>query len=109
VTAQKRSYTSAPDLTLAETMRASAEVCRRRARGEEKPVPVPWPSVAREIGGGLWPGCHVLVGNTGTGKTQFALQLALHAAEQGVPVRYVGFDLDQVAHDEVAAPKGRTI
>ncbi len=65
----------------------------RRARREETPIPLPWPGIARALRGGLWPGLHVLVGNTGSGKSQFALQLALHAARAGVPVLYVGLEL----------------
>jgi len=66
----------------------------RRASGAEKAIPLPWESLAECFGGGLWPGMHVLVSGTGAGKTQFALQLALHAAEHGTPVAYVGLELD---------------
>jgi replicative DNA helicase len=71
----------------------------RRARGEERPVPLPWSNVAAALGGGLWGGTLVtLVGDTGTGKTQWALQAAIHAAESGVPVCYVAPDsgVDQI-------------
>jgi replicative DNA helicase len=44
----------------------------------------------------LWPGLHVLVGNTGSGKSQFALQVAVEAARNGVPVLYVGLELGRV-------------
>ncbi|HEU5311870.1 MAG TPA: hypothetical protein VFV24_10490, partial [Candidatus Eisenbacteria bacterium] len=65
----------------------------RRARGEERPVPLPWSNLAAALGGGLWGGTLVtLVGDTGTGKTQWALQAAIHAAESGVPVCYVAPD-----------------
>jgi len=65
----------------------------RRARGDERPVPLPWSNVAAALGGGLWGGTLVtLVGDTGAGKTQWALQAALHAAESGVPVCYVAPD-----------------
>lgn len=67
-----------------------------RARKEEKPIPVPWESLRKNLGGGLWPGMHVLVSGTGAGKTQFALQLALHAAEHGTPVAYVALELDRL-------------
>jgi len=67
-----------------------------RARGEEKAVPVPWPSLANLLGGGLWPGAHVLVAGTGTGKTQLQLQLALNAATEGVPVLYIGLELGEL-------------
>jgi replicative DNA helicase len=71
----------------------------RRARGDERPVPVPWSNVAAALGGGLWGGTLVtLVGDTGSGKTQWALQAAIHAAESGVPVCYVAPDsgVDQI-------------
>ena len=66
---------------------------RRRARGEERPISLPWPSVAETLKGGLWPGLHILVGNTGSGKSQFALQLALKAARSQTPVLYIGLEL----------------
>ena len=69
---------------------------RARARDEERPLPLPWPCATDALAGGLWPGLHVLVGNTGTGKSQFALQTALHAAWQGIPVLYVGLELGRV-------------
>jgi replicative DNA helicase len=65
----------------------------RRASGDERPVPLPWSNVAAALGGGLWGGTLVtIVGDTGTGKTQWALQAAIHAAEAGVPVCYVAPD-----------------
>lgn len=67
-----------------------------RASGKEKPVPLPWPSATKALGGGLWPGLHVLTGATGQGKTQFALQAAWAAAGAGVPVLYVGLELGPV-------------
>ena len=67
----------------------------RRARGEEKPIPLPWPTVTQKLAGGLWPGLHVLVGNTASGKSQLALQIALHAARMGTPVLYIGLELGQ--------------
>ncbi len=68
----------------------------RRARGEEKPIPLPFERLARVYGGGLWPGLHVFVGGTGKGKTQFALQLALHAADSGTPALYIGLELGEL-------------
>lgn len=69
---------------------------RRRASGAERPLPLPWPSVTDALGGGLWSGLHVVVGSTGAGKSQLTLQLALHAAEQGIPVLYCGLELGRV-------------
>ena len=65
----------------------------RRVVGDERPIPLPWSNVSAALGGGLWGGTLVtLVGDTGSGKTQWALQLSVHAAEYGVPVCYVGPD-----------------
>lgn len=62
-------------------------------------IPTPWPTLNRLFGGnergdggGLWPGLHVVTGPTGAGKTQFAVQLAHHAASEGMPVIYVALD-----------------
>jgi replicative DNA helicase len=68
----------------------------RRSKGLEQPIPLPWSSMAAALGGGLWPGLHILVGNTASGKSQFALQASLHAAQQGVPVAYVGLELGEI-------------
>jgi replicative DNA helicase len=73
----------------------------RRARGEERPVPLPWPNVSHALGGGFWGGTSVaLLGDSGSGKTQFALQASLYAAESGVPICYVAL---QAAEDQIAA------
>src|SRR4051812_12306513 len=54
----------------------------RRVVGDERPIPLPWSNVSAALGGGLWGGTLVtLVGDTGSGKTQWALQLSVHAAE----------------------------
>ncbi|MBU0611293.1 MAG: AAA family ATPase [Armatimonadetes bacterium] len=75
---------------------AALDTMRARANGDEMPIPLPWPTVAEVLGGGLWPGLHVLVGNTGSGKSQWALQAAVHAAQQGTPVLYIGLELGNV-------------
>jgi replicative DNA helicase len=64
-----------------------------RHAGRETPIPLPWPSLGKALGGGLWPGLHFVVGATGGGKSQFALQAALHAARHHVPVLYVALEL----------------
>ena len=67
-----------------------------RAQGRERPLILPWPEANDALGGGLWPGLHVLVGNTGSGKSQWSLQVALHAAQsRDVPVLYLGLELGQ--------------
>jgi len=68
---------------------------RARAEGRERAVATPWESVNAALGGGLWPGFHVVVGATGAGKSQWALQVAVHAAKaEGVPCLYLALELD---------------
>jgi replicative DNA helicase len=69
----------------------------RRMKGDEKPIPLPWPAMAAQLGGGLWPGLHVLVSGTGVGKTQWVLQAAVCAAQAGFPVAYIGLELSAEA------------
>jgi hypothetical protein len=80
---------------IADMAREGLERADARKRGEEEPVPVPWKEYAGIIGGGLWPGMHVLVGGTGAGKTTFAVQIGIAAASKGCPVAYVGLELDE--------------
>src|SRR5712691_5420424 len=90
---------------LAAVLDDALERMERRARGDERPIPLPWSNVSAALGGGLWGGTLVtLVGDTGTGKTQWALQAAIHAAESGVPVCYVAPDsgVDQIVARIVA-------
>jgi replicative DNA helicase len=42
--------------------------------------------------GGLQPGLHLLAAEPGMGKTMFALQVAAHVAQEGVPVLFVSFE-----------------
>ena len=102
-----------------------ASLTRMRARrdGNEKPIPLPekWTHTAEELRGGLWPGCYVLVGGTGSGKSQWAFEVAHNAAvRHAVPVLYVGLELDEggvsarlaalgLHHAERSASDGRRI
>src|SRR5688572_11211308 len=82
----------------------------RRVVGDERPIPLPWSNVSAALGGGLWGGTLVtLIGDTGSGKTQWALQLSVHAAEYGIPVCYVGPDsgVDQIAARLLALKSGQ--
>lgn len=78
----------------AESLDADFEVSRKRYSGNEKPVPVPWLALAEQLGGGLWPGLHVLVGGSGVGKSTLALQITLDAALRLLPSVYVGLELE---------------
>lgn len=66
-----------------------------RQSGKSKPISLPWSHLNNVLNGGLWPGVYVVVGNTGTGKSQLALQAALHAAQREIPVLYIGLELGQ--------------
>lgn len=83
-------------MKVAQFLQGALKRMSARARGDEKPIPLPWPVLGDALAGGLWPGLHVLVGNTGSGKSQFSLQIAVEAARNGVPVLYVGLELGKV-------------
>ena len=68
----------------------------KRATGEEKPVPLPFPHIAQSFGGGLWAGAHYIVGTTGSGKTQIALEFAKYAAVKGYPALYIALELGEM-------------
>lgn len=68
----------------------------RRHSKQERPVIVPWKGLADALGGGWWPGMYVIVGNTGSGKSQLTLQAALWAARAHTPVLYIGLELGRV-------------
>jgi len=67
----------------------------RRTSGEDRPLASPWPRLDMVLGGGFWPGLYTLVGGTGAGKTQFAIQTAVHAAQAGATVLYLALELSR--------------
>ena len=70
---------------------------KSRLFGLDVPIKTPWDSVNDAIAGGLWPGeLSVLSGGTGSGKTQWALQVALAAAKAGNPVLYVALEMSEL-------------
>lgn len=81
--------------TLGSTLLPALERARRRKAGDEKPVPVPFRQYSEALKGGFWPGVHSVVAGTGAGKSTFMFQVATHAAQQGVPVLYVGLELGE--------------
>jgi replicative DNA helicase len=70
---------------------------RRRASGAEQPIRTAWPNLNTALGGGLWPGLDILVGLTGSSKTQFALQLGWQVAQCQVPVLFFALELTPIA------------
>lgn len=79
--------------SMAEASRAVHEELLGRIRGTVQPVATGFQELDDRLGGGLWPGLTVMVGRSGTMKTQLAAQVALHAAESGVPVYYLGLEM----------------
>jgi replicative DNA helicase len=84
---------SAP--TAGALLSQALDVLLRRSAGEARAIPTPWPSFNDILGSGLWPGLHVLLGTTASGKTQFALQTALGAALRGTPTLYIALELGE--------------
>lgn len=84
---------SAP--VLGDLLGKAFEEMGHRADGSRTPIATPWPALNSILGGGFWPGLHVLTGTTGSGKTQLALQVALRAAAEDVPVLYVALELSR--------------
>jgi replicative DNA helicase len=71
-----------------------ARLAARRS-GDTAPLATRFERLNHALGGGFWPGLYLVVGSTGSGKSQFALQLALDAARAGTPVQYVALELDE--------------
>lgn len=86
-----------PPPNLAAVLGGALDRMDARAEKRERPIATPWQGFNEALpGGGLWAGMHVLVAGTGVGKSTWALQLALHAAEAGAPVAYAGLELDDM-------------
>jgi len=84
-----------PPALLGPMLRPALERAKRRVSGDEKAIALPWPSInAHFAGKGLRPGVHYINASTGLGKTQWTLQCSLHAARAGVPVAYIGLELE---------------
>ena len=77
--------------------KAALDRVQRRRDRDEIPVPVLGDDYASALGGGLWVGSHALIGTTGCGKSQFAIQgdLMCVQAEPAVPIVYIGLELNQ--------------
>lgn len=81
--------------TLADVFEAALALSARRASGEEKPIETGWAQLDNSIGGGLWPGLHIIVAASGVGKTQLSLQIVGNALAQGIPCGIAELELDE--------------
>lgn len=96
MTTDKPAETASTLRSAADSMAESWARAQRRKSGAENPVPLPWTRLGDALSGGrggIWPGLHVLVSNTGVGKTQFGIQAALHAADNNVPALYCALEM----------------
>lgn len=80
---------------VADDLDALLDAFWARREGREGPIATPWKPVDNVLGGGLWPGMYVLVGGTGAGKTQWAVQVAVEAALKGARVLYLALELSR--------------
>lgn len=84
---------------------AFAEKTRLAATQPAPRIRVPWPSIAAHWAGeasgaaskrsGITAGSHILIGNSGAGKTQFALSIALEAVKNQTPVLYLALEMNE--------------
>ncbi len=81
---------------------ALSDFTRRADPAAFVPWPEGWHNLADRVPRGLLPGLHVLVGSTGSGKTQLALQLAHSAALAEYPVLYLALEADAGCSDMTA-------
>jgi replicative DNA helicase len=80
---------------VADDLDALMETVWNRREGIQRPMATPWGGVDALLGGGLWPGMYVLVGGTGAGKTQWAVQVAVEAALKGHRALYLALELSR--------------
>ncbi|MCO4745521.1 MAG: hypothetical protein KC912_12085 [Proteobacteria bacterium] len=80
-------------MPIADLLAGALKGIEARSSGLEPPIPVPWPTLAQALGGGLRPGIHLITGVPGSGRTQVALEIAMHAAQSYVPTMFVGLSV----------------
>lgn len=94
-----RSLGNAGDLAgasrVGQDVEGMLETMWARRTGQEAALGTPWAPVDALLGGGLWPGMYVLVGGTGSGKTQWAVQVAVEAARRGKAALYLALELSR--------------
>lgn len=92
--------TAKPLPKLGDSLRSTITLIEQRMNKQCTPIPLPWPEVGNALSGGrggVWPGLHMLVANTGTFKTQFLLSCMLHAAtrDEPIPCAYCGLEMSR--------------
>ena len=81
---------------LSDVFDVAWESMTARADGKEPPIKTPWETLDTALGGGIYYGELIpVVGNTGIGKTQWAMEIAYYAAKAGHPVYYVAMESDE--------------
>lgn len=80
-------------MPIADLLASAIKGLEARSTGVEPPIPVPWPTLNQALGGGLRPGIHLITGPPGSGRTQVALEIAMHAAQSYVPTLFVGLSV----------------
>jgi len=84
-------------LSLAARRESVLAHLRRRRDGVDRAIETPWPDLNNQLGGGWWPGVHVLIAGTGAGKSQLVIEAGTDAAaEDRAAVGYVALELDDV-------------
>lgn len=68
---------------------------RLKYKQKLEPIPFFHSELNKALDEGMLPGLYFVNGGTGSGKTQFAIQTALKALEEGFPVLYVSLELDE--------------
>lgn len=63
--------------------------------GRIVPITTPFAGVTEALDGGYAHGLHIVIGNTGSGKTAFATALMAHAAQAGHEVAYYALEIDE--------------
>ena len=73
-------------------LEAFPELLNRRSQQERILYPTSFPQLDAALGGGYYPGLHVLGGVTAGGKTAMALYIAESNARAGRPVLYISYE-----------------
>jgi replicative DNA helicase len=104
IRALETTRTAEPRRAWSETVRAAFDVMHARADGRQRPIRTPWASLDSKLAGGWWPGLYTLASATGAGKTQWALQCAIHVARSFI--REHQEQMEECARHGLPPPEG---